>query len=295
MTMPNVILIIISCLFGLILVLSIIYSVFVLKERRKCILSLATVICSLLVICCWMKNISQFLIEFIIGYFIYFICAFLLKYIASLFVAKGFSVQYDREVKFEKLCYLFFLNPFLFIVSPDYGITYLFKNVIWYTEDDERKRQIQTFNSINFVATVLYVIILCCLIFLKIDGCVMQCMIVILNIRIVSRTIEVIVSFVKDVCSKDKSSSLNWKDRILLAFISIVEVVTLAFGTGFCSGVKSGYDLSKAVYQALLILNSLGDSDSFNNASNIAKLFCGLACFSLIGIVISSYLGDKDA
>ena len=81
----------------------------------------------------------------------------------------------------------------------------------------------------------------------------------------------------------------------MLAFISIVEVVTLAFGTGFCSGVKSGHDLSEAAYQALLILNSLGNSDSFNDASDIAKLFCGLACFSLIGVVISSYLGDKDA
>ncbi len=254
MTMFSIILMTIISLFGFILLVGIFYSLFIQKEGKNCLLCFATTICSLIVICCWLKDISKFVAEFLTGYFIYFIVVSALKYITSLFLAIDLGVECNRKEKIKNLLDLFLIGSSLFIVSPDYGITYLCKNVTWNTKGEARKKQIQNFNSINLVFSVLFVIILSSLLFFKIDGCVMQCMRIILNIRIVSRTIEVIVSFVKDICSKDKSSSLKPIDRIFLAFISVVEVVVLAFGTGFCSGIASGSSLSEAACQALLIL-----------------------------------------
>ncbi len=276
------------------LFLSIFYYLFRKNNGKKIIYSFASIICCLLVLLCWSNQIHHNLGAVVASYVLYMLLVFVIKCICTLVLFGRFSHDYKYKERTEEATDAFFSKCSLFLISPDYGATCLCKDIIWKTRDDVRKRQIECFNYLNLIFSFLGVVLSCT--FGKLDKDILKTLNFFLVIRVISRTIEIMTSFVLDVCSNERqSSTLDWHDRIILAFLSLVEIVILAFNVGFSSSIECGADISKAAKEALLVVNSLGDEESLKEWSGIAKLFCGLASFSLIGIVISSYLGRRKS
>ena len=262
------------------------------EKKLLCICSTISVV---LILCCWwQKIIANFCIA-VCCYLSYFVFILLVKFVISKVDFKKISDEKSKKTKqLEKFQELILLNSQLFLISPDFGLTKFFKDVYRLSEDDNRKKLIQHFNFWNVIITSTYVLFLFMFSHFDWYSSFIIYALPLLGVRIVSRTIEIVISFVRDICSESThSSTLTCHNRIVLAFASIAEVVVLTFGVGFCGGIKASLSISKAACQALMIINSLGDSNYFDSGVNIAKLFCGLACFALLGIVIGSYIGGN--
>lgn len=236
-----------------------------------------------LIALCWLDQVLECWCDAIIAIGFYLIVCASFKFLTSFILLGSFSL--DGE---NLLDVLGFGIPAL-IVSPDYVLSKMCKDIFWQTNPSGRRKIILAFNLENLALSFLFAFIF----WFLVEGSVCsELLLVILGYRVVSRTVEIVVSFVRDVCSREHSSTLNDHERIALAFLSILEVVILAFGVGICSGQD---DFSQAAIKALLLIGSISPAGGRIGGVDIARIFCGLACFALIGTVIGFYLNGKRA
>ncbi len=234
-----------------------------------------------LIALCWLGQVLECWCDAIIAIVFYLIVCTSFKFLTS-FILLG-SLSLDGK---KLLGVLRFGIPVL-IVSPDYALSKMCKDIFWQTNPSGRRKIIQAFNLENLVLSFLFVFFF----WFLVEGSVCsELLLAILGYRVVSRTVEIVVSFVMDVCSREHSSTLNDHERIALAFLSILEVVILAFGVGICSGQD---DFSQAAIKALLLIGSISPAGGRIGGVDMARIFCGIACFALIGTVIGSYLNEK--
>lgn len=247
---------------------------------------------SLIVISCWLKVLNDYLLSVICGILIYIVFVLIIKLIVSLCTIGN----NNRPKDYKNLIHILAYGLQLFFISPDYIITRLCKDVIHDVKGRDRKKIIWCFNLLNIILSVSFSLIFSIVFTFNKDknSFINTILLIILNYRIVSRTIEIIISFIADVCIKKHISNLVNNERIQLAFLSLLEIVILTFGVGYCCGINKGYSISDAACNALIIINSLPNTNCFCNISNISKIFCGLSSFSLIGIVIGSYLNSDN-
>lgn len=234
-----------------------------------------------LIALCWLGQVLEYWCVAIIAVGFYLIVCTSFKFLTS-FILLG-SLSLDRK----KLLEVFMLGIPVLIVSPDYALSKMCKDIFWQTNPSGRRKIIQAFNLENLVLSFLFVFFF----WFLVEGSVCsELLLAILGYRVVSRTVEIVVSFVMDVCSREHSSTLSYHERIALAFLSILEVVILAFGVGICSGQD---DFSQAAIKALLLIGSISPAGGRIGGVDMARIFCGIACFALIGTVIGSYLNEK--
>ena len=234
-----------------------------------------------LVALCWLGQVLEYWCGAIIAVGFYLIVCTLFKFLTS-FILLG-SLSLDRK----KLLEVFMFGIPVLIVSPDYALSKMCKDIFWQTNPSGRRKIILAFNIENIVLSFLFVFFFW---FLVEGSACSELLLAILGYRVVSRTVEIVVSFVIDVCSREHSSTLKGCERIVLAFLSILEAVILAFGVGICSGQD---DFSQAAIKALLLIGSISPTDGRIGGVDMARIFCGLACFALIGTVIGFYLSGK--
>lgn len=128
------------------------------------------------------------------------------------------------------------------IFSPDYRIakiqktkTNFCRNETQNEVSDEQLKQlraayIKKANTVNLLASLIVVFISSTL-FLTIEELwIFNVLIVLVGYRLCSRTLEINISFVKDVFDEEKLSSLKKVERIKLAFTSLIEEAILFFG-----------------------------------------------------------------
>lgn len=264
---------------------------FIKECKGKIFSCIGTTLISMLVICICSKLICNNLCITLIVVITYIFICFLGKIIFSLIILeKGISCDQQKFIN------ILSFESQLIILSPDYIVSKLCKDILWQAKDDVRTKLIKGFNFLNLGVSFLLVLVFyatkyitCCS-----DLSILCYLKIFLGYRTLSRTIEIMISFIKDVSSKEHhSSSLNYKDRIRLAFLSILESFILAFGIQLCN-INKCNELTDAAVNALLTINSLSNKDGNFTGVDICKIFCGLANFSLIGIVISTYLGESS-
>lgn len=120
----------------------------------------------------------------------------------------------------------------------------------------------------------------------------------ILFVRIISRTIGIILSFVLAVISvKNKKSNLRFPKRCLLAIISLFEVLMLSFVVFYvgcyCGMVGSLVPADDVSFTLSSILSNFFKMEELDYSLQFLKYMIDFTCFSLLGIVITSYIGEK--
>ena len=191
-----------------------------------------------------------------------------------------------------------FTHAFLFkleyiLISPDYCFAYLCKVHDYYSggTKESRSELIKAYNISNIIISLAVGVLLVFFNKYLPNFIVTKMILMFTGIRFVSRSIEIIISFVKDVIDKKKSSSLDRNKRIALAFYSLFEIIFFSICIFYCQG---NCDFFRAILSSLTLINgswSLGDKiDGFD----VIKIFESLTCFSLLGIVITSYLGIEE-
>ncbi len=256
-------------------------------QSKKATYCIGSMISLIIIFLCWWSDIKKEAVIVAVSFVCYFGITITLKLTTSFFVL-GKNDKFDLRAFIDLLCY----NIQLFLMSPDYVITKVCKDIIWQAKDDRRKKMIQCFNIENLLLSIVLINFVSSFAKYVQLPTFNRCLIVFLIIRIVSRSVEIVISFVNDVCSSErKVSSLNKHDRIALAFTSILELVVLSIGIGYSCNPEKG--ISNAVFEALNIIGNLPSSEGELSCDKIAMLFNALGCFTLIGTVISSYIGES--
>ncbi len=175
------------------------------------------------------------------------------------------------------------IDVFDIIVSPDYVITYFFKNELIRCGKSKRAELIKKFNCENLLITFIF-ILSCCV--LNVSNNKIDLFYNVLLYRIISRMYEIIASFVLDVIkNNDKKTNLSFNDRIGLSFLSILEVIGLQIAKQIY--LNSDNNISKC------ILNSIYNVFSLNfETLSLTDFMCYISVFALYGVVITSYISD---
>lgn len=256
-------------------------------QSKKAIYCIGSMISLIIIFLCWWSNIKKEAAIVAVSLVCYFGITIALKLITS-FLVLGKNDKFDLRAFVNLLCY----DIQLMLMSPDYVITKVCKDIVWQTEGDRRKKIIQCFNIENLLLSIVLITFVSSFAKYGQLPTFSRCLIVFLIIRIVSRSVEIVISFVNDVCSNErKATPLNKHDRIALAFTSILELVVLSVGITYSCSPDKG--ISNAVFEALNIIGNLPSSEGELSCDKIAMLFNALGCFTLIGTVISSYIGEK--
>lgn len=205
------------------------------------------------------KDINYALIIYLI---IYCICVLGIKVIVLLIVVKSKKTLVFNC--YEKIHFLF--------ASPDYAITHIIKKTCG--RDKDQAELIKTFNLVNLVLSVILALI--CF-FIKNE--ILKNFII---IRIVYRCIEIIFAFAKDITDKEKSSSLDSRERIKLAILSLIEISALAYG------FYKIQNITRSIPQKIIETLMFQDQMCFPIDTLI-----GITGLVLIGIVIVQYIDSK--
>lgn len=178
------------------------------------------------------------------------------------------------------------------LYSPDYCCTYICKNFLFKTEKERERRAkiVKSFNVENILLSFFFGIILIFLFTFAKSSTLFETFLFFMGVRFVSRSMEIIISFLKDILDKKKTSSLRKPERIRLAFYSLFEVVFASICIFYC---QSGGDFLSALLNSLSSVNGTWTFDDGISGFGLIKVFESLTCFSLLGLVISTYLSDE--
>ena len=248
--------------------------------------SIGSIFACFAVVCCWWEQIWKSPFIAVALAFLYAVFVMASKTILA------FSTLGKCKINKDKFwCFLRYNSQLLF-VSPDFFFTALCKDAFWDAKFGKRARLIWLYNIENLLFSFILVFAFSSSWFFGLSPIVSRIFLSLLGIRIVSRSIEVAVSFLKDVCRFGAlpSSSLKVPERVGLSFLSILEMVILAFGVSFCSG---RFSFTSSAGFAFSLVSSISINGSLGGVE-MAHIFCGLSCFSLVGVVIGSYLGKRN-
>lgn len=188
--------------------------------------------------------------NFVIVLVIYIAIVFIYKYLFARLLLSVFDIYRKvslREVFCKNLwCFLFA------ILSPDYALTKIVK-LRFNIDIFKKEKLIKSYNFINLlISAVLFTILL------FVNVCIYFYMLVL--IRLISRAVEIIISFALDVVSYDKSSSLKTSNRMILAAVSFIEYYLL---------IISIFAINQGKLINLSLINSF-----FGNLFNIFSCNC---------------------
>lgn len=214
------------------------------KEKKPTVLNFFSSIASLLIVFVLFlllfgvfhnkpEDIALFFIPTFIFYI--FICSSL-KVITTCIVRKKMSANINCNTCCRTINCTYksnsFANAFLFkleyiLISPDYCFAYLCKIHDYYDggTKESRSELIKAFNILNIIISSAAGVLLVCFNKYLPNFIVTKMILIFAGIRFVSRSIEIIISFVKDVIDKKKSSCLDRNERITLAFYSLLEII----------------------------------------------------------------------
>lgn len=226
------------------------------------------------------NKIKNFLICFVIG-----IIYLLLISLSKFFLYHKYAYGIHRDVKkLKRLKFLTFQKLFCLLISPDYYITYYFKNLLEPYGEDRRAKLVKSYNYENMLITFIFILLNYILYIINIK---FEIIYFITLYRILSRTYEIIASFVIDVVDGNKKkSTLTFSDRIGLAFLSIAEVIGLQIAKYLL--INNSDSFSQRLLKAFYNVFSL----NFEMLS-LTDFLCYISVFSLLGIVITSYISAK--
>lgn len=189
-----------------------------------------------------------------------------------------------------------FIDSIFKILFPNWIISDYFKcrikksltEVDSQIKKDKLKEFIETMNSLNFLISVICLLIISFLASINVgEGeCFFKLFIFILCLRAFSRSYEIIKAFLEDVLDKksNKSSSLKYYDRLRLALISLFEVViNYSFVYYFCTENLVGA-LRESIGNSLLVSV---------NEINFVTIFQVLTSMTLIYLALADYIGSK--
>lgn len=221
---------------------------------------------------------------------------FLVKSLTTYLIAKKQITVLKKDINSEergseiKVFWLFQLDCVLF--SPDYCFTYVCKNFLFgfKKEDRIRSKLIKSFNIQNIFLSGFFGMILMLLFHFAPNSLFLEWFLFLTGVRFISRSMEIMISFVKDIIDKKKLSDLNMFNRVELAFYSIFEVFLLSFCIFFC---QTGGDFLAALLNSLSLINGSWTPGEMVSGFDVIKVFESLTCFSLIGLVIGSYISGK--
>lgn len=189
------------------------------------------------------------------------------------------------------------LKIILALLLPDYLITKLmkekYKNEQSETNEDadvEKQKlgkMIKKFNCFNLVLSIIL-----CVVFITValisSNKWNNLLIMIMIIRYLSRTLEVVISFVLDIFDKqnEKSSNLAPKERIKLALKSFLEIFILAFTFIFL--------INNDIFNSFVITfeSIFQEFDKCDNIKFI-QLFLALTFYAIITNYISNIINNK--
>lgn len=220
----------------------------------------------------------------------------LLKCLTTYLISKNQISVLKNETNFGKMhseikeFWLFQLDCVIF--SPDYCFTHICKNFLFgfKKENNLRSKLIKCFNVENIFFSGLFGIILVLLFRFAPNSLSLEWFLFLTGVRFISRSMEIIISFVKDIIENQKKSYLSEFERIELAFYSIFEVFLLSFCIFFC---QTGGDFLAALLNSLSLVNGSWTPGEMISGFDVIKVFESLTCFSLIGLVIGSYISGK--
>lgn len=125
----------------------------------------------------------------------------------------------------------------------------------------------------------------------------------ILGVRVLSRAVEIIVGFTKDIFDEKKTSSLNSGDRLKLAMTSLLEM-TISFAMiYFLFQVSFGIEpveipsLKQSVFNSIGVSTLTGVSfyDSNSWLQNLFIVLHLLTSMSLIVLSLAKYISSKES
>lgn len=220
----------------------------------------------------------------------------LLKCLTTYLISKNQISVLQNETDLDKIhseikeFWVFQLDCVLF--SPDYCFTHICKNFLFgfKKENNLRSKLIKCFNVENIFFSGLFGIILVLLFRFAPNSLSLEWFLFLTGVRFISRSMEIMISFVKDIIDKKKLSDLNMFNRVGLAFYSIFEVFLLSFCIFFC---QTGGDFLAALLNSLSLVNGSWTPGEMISGFDVIKVFESLTCFSLIGLVIGSYISGK--
>lgn len=198
------------------------------------------------------------------------------SYIVIIFAIKLFVlsiISRKSKIKVFKFYSIFY--------SPDFCLTDLQKAMLSENEKVQRSRLIKANNLTNLLISLILLLIAIIIKLTTSDSSILKILTIILKIRLVSRAFEIVISFCKDIYDKNKQSALQSFERIMLAVISLFELVVLYIALVFCIKCPN-----KAISDAIKTI-IFGDV-RFGFASSIGAI----AGFSLVGTVITQYLSQ---
>lgn len=280
------------------------------KEKKPAFLNFFSNITSLLVVFVLFlllfgifHNKPEEIALFFIPTFIFYIfISSSLKVIATYIVRKNAPTDINSNQCSRTINYTYksnsFANAFLFkleyiLISPDYCFAYLCKIHDYYDggSKESKSKLIKAFNISNIIISLVVGVLLVCFNKYLPNFIVTKMILIFAGIRFVSRSIEIIISFVKDVIDKKKSSNLDRNKRITLAFYSLLEIIFFSMCIFYC---QVNCNFFRAILNSLTLINGSWSLGNKVDGFDVIKIFESLTCFSLLGIVITSYLGIEE-
>ena len=263
-------------------------------EKKSFLLYFTECIISIIFISFMLFAVNDYLFTLVIA--IYLIFTMAEKYLMFNLMFKKYELKYVKNRNSLKKESIKLKDCLLILVSPDYFFTKVMKNDLNIYDGNKSKKgiranYIECCNHFNVIVSFIFAIIFSLAYALKNEP--LKIIISSLLIyRIISRCVEIIISFVKDVTSKDiKQSNLKSKNRIVLAFYSIFEICIFAFCTLLISA-KCDFGDIESLFESLGVVINATSSNYL--ISKVLLIIESITCTSLIGIVITTYISSVD-
>lgn len=238
------------------------------------------------------------LCSFLVGIAISFILTIIIRFIHEKVVFEYQKVNIWKKIAID------IKKIFLPLVSIDYLMAAIEKskckedkNKQFTTESDKKNlsRYIKSANTLNLIVSCILVIFVI-VVFVINNEILINMILGVISHRILSRTMEINISFVKDICDSHKSSDLNKNQRILLAIKSLIEEAVLFAGL-YCFMFEMPTDWLQAIIGGLYSFTlgvfspaKIADKAVFCLVSIWQKVCSGI----LVTLCIAAYLGAKD-
>lgn len=192
----------------------------------------------------------------------------------------------------------------LWALSPDYKIAKIQKNKLCSSQEknaennnnsdriqNTRADYIKIANANNLIFTLIITFITCTIFMLFKNDWIYNISIGLIGYRLCSRTIEINISFIKDILSKEKKSSLKRIERIKLAFTSLIEEAILFAGIYTVMMKNICVAILGALHSFVLSPVSFCQSNAFGNFLALYQVICTII---LLTISFASYISSSD-
>lgn len=212
-----------------------------------------------------------------------------------------FLVINKGKVSLSKLTFTI-AKIFLDFISIDYQLAEVAKLRLKKSEEpktvtkkDKLKQYIVSANTYNLVFTLI-LSIPCYLSTIFHCNQFFYLMMGLLSYRLISRTMEINVAFIKDICSKSKSTDLTKYQRAALAIKSLIEEVLLFFGM-YCFLLKPAAEFIPPFIGGLhsFTLDIFTNENVVNiNLFGLVAVWQKVCSAILVTLCIASYLSSEE-